>query len=221
MRAEGRSAPLVLALLVAVVATLVVVQVRSQAEVRRSLAQTDTASLAFQIDDLHRSNDTLAAEATQLRARRDALRSGGAGAADAQLAAEATRLQVVEGLAPAHGPGVVLTIDAPLTATDLQEAVNNLRLAGAEAISLAGHRVVSSTAITESAGAISIDGAPVHRPWQFEAVGDPAALEMAAATMTQSLRSDPRVSSSSYSTENDLLIEAVIRAKPFVYGMPR
>ena len=78
MRAEGRSAPLVLALLVAVVATLVVVQVRSQAEVRRSLAQTDTASLAFQIDDLHRSNDTLAAEATQLRARRDALRSGGA-----------------------------------------------------------------------------------------------------------------------------------------------
>lgn len=221
MRPKGRTAPLVLALLVAVVAGVVVVQIRSQAEVQRSLAQADTTSLAFQIDDLHRSNEALAAEATELKAQREALRSGGPNVADAQLTAEAGSLQVIEGLAPARGPGVVLTIDAPLSATDLEDAVNNLRLAGAEAISVGGHRVVTGTAITESGGGVSIDGAPVHGPWEFDAIGEPAALEAAAATMTRSLRSDPRVSRSSYAAEPDLVIAAVIRPRPFVYGLPR
>src|SRR5207302_8369509 len=98
-RARGISVWLI-ALLVALVAT---VQIRSQAEVERSLVGIDSTSLAFLIDDLHRANDALDAESSDLTRRRDILESGGAGAADQVLADEAGRLRAIEGLVPVHG----------------------------------------------------------------------------------------------------------------------
>src|SRR5713226_1639089 len=90
-----------IALLVALVAT---VQIRSQAEVERSLVGIDTTSLAFLIDDLNRANDSLQAEAADLQARQATLRSGTSGAADQVLNDEANRLRAIEGLVPVHGP---------------------------------------------------------------------------------------------------------------------
>ena len=52
-----------IALLVALVATI---QIRSQAEVERSLVGVDPTSLAFLIDDLHRANESLEAERAEL-----------------------------------------------------------------------------------------------------------------------------------------------------------
>src|SRR5437588_6418865 len=127
---------------VRLVTALTAIQVRSQAEVARSLTGQDNASLAFLIDDLHSSNDQLAQEEQALGAQRAALRSGGVSAADAQLRAEAQRLRIVEGLVPVSGPGVTITVDAPLNEIDLQDAVNNLRAGGAEAVTIADRRVV-------------------------------------------------------------------------------
>src|SRR5256885_8337462 len=135
-----RRTPLVVGLLVLLITALTVIQVRSQAEVARSLEGQDNASLAFLIDDLHRSNDQLAAEELTLGGQRDTLRAGGSDAADAALQAEARRLRVVEGLVPVTGPGGTISIDAPLNEVDLQDAVNNLRLGGADAITVAGRR---------------------------------------------------------------------------------
>src|SRR3984893_3581452 len=117
-----------IALLVAVVAT---VQIRSQAEVVRSLVGTDTTSLAFLIDDLHRANDSLDAQTTALAQRQTTLESGTSTAADQVLTDEAIRLRAIEGLVPVHGPGVVMVVDASgLTALDLQDAINNLAAGG-------------------------------------------------------------------------------------------
>src|ERR1700736_4502887 len=117
-----------IALLVALVAT---VQIRSQAEVERSLVGTDTTTLAFLIDDLHRANDALSAETADLAQRKTSLQSGGSSAADQELTAEANRMRAIEGLVPVHGPGIVMVIDASgLRALDLQDAVNNLSAAG-------------------------------------------------------------------------------------------
>src|ERR1700716_782991 len=120
-----------LALLVALVATI---QIRSQAEVQRSLVGIDTTSLAFLIDDLHRANDSLLTETSDLMRRKAALQSGESGAADKVLTEEANRLRAIEGLVPVHGPGVVIVIDASgLRALDLQDALNNLATGGAGA----------------------------------------------------------------------------------------
>jgi uncharacterized protein YlxW (UPF0749 family) len=218
MAAERRTA-LVVGIVVLLVTVLTVIQVRSQAEVARSLEAQDNTSLAFLIDDLHSSNDQLAAEELILSGQRDSLLAGGSGEADAQLQAEAARLRVIDGLDPVAGPGVTITIDAALNEIDLQDAVNNLRLGGAEAVAVAGRRVVMGTVIQRSGGVIEIDGSPVQGPWTFDAIGNPDHLAAAALQMTQALRADPRVRSSSYRESSALRLAAILRPRPFVYAL--
>jgi uncharacterized protein YlxW (UPF0749 family) len=221
LAAEGfRRTPVVVGLVVLLITALTVIQVRSQAQVAASLAGQDNTSLAFLIDDLHRSNDQLAAEELTLGGQRDALLAGGSSAADAALEADQRRLRVVEGLVPVTGPGVTISIDAPLNQVDLQDAVNNLRLGGAEAITVAGRRVVMGTVIAQTPTGISIDGVAVHGgPWLLVAIGDPQTLAAAADEMTRTLRADPRVRGSSYQASAALTMAAILMPRPFVYAL--
>lgn len=197
----------VIALVVALVATI---QIRSEVEVQRSLVGTDPTSLAFLIDDLHQANDSLAAEKSDLVSRRAQLESGQVGAADEELAAEAQRLRMLEGLIPVHGPGVVMEIDAAgLTVLDVQDAINNLFAGGAEAIDVNGSRMVMGVPVVA-----------VSTPLTITAIGDPARLGLVADLMTQQLRGDRRVRSASYRAESDVVIQSTVSAKPFVYAVP-
>lgn len=205
-RATGISVWLI-ALLVALVATI---QLRSEVEVQRSLAGTDPTSLAFLIDDLHRANDSLDTERTDLVSKRAQLESGQSGAADQVLRAEAEQLRVIEGLVPVHGPGVVMEIDATgLTTLDLQDALNNLFAGGAEAIDLNGNRIVTGVPVAE-----------VSSPLTISAIGDVTRLGLVADLMTQQLRADRRVRGASYQVESDVVIRSTVSAKPFVYAVP-
>jgi uncharacterized protein YlxW (UPF0749 family) len=205
------------AVLTGVIALVAVLQLRSQAEVQRSLDTQDNTSLAFLIDDLHRSNDSLQTRIAQLAGQRDQLRSG-RDAAQPALQDERQRLRVIEGLDPVHGPGVVMNVDAPLTAIDLQDATNNLGAAGAEAIAINEHRIIASTVIRQSGTTVTMDGASVSGPWTFLAIGDPVRLSDVAEQMTRSLRADGRVRSAGYRMEDRVEIRATVGQRPFVYG---
>ena len=205
-----------IALLVALVAT---VQIRSQAEVEKSLVGTDSTTLAFLIDDLHRANDALSAETADLMQRKAALQSGGSPAADQELTAEANRLRAIEGLVPVHGPGIVMVVEASgLQALDLQDALNNLAVAGAEAIAINDHRVGMGVAIVQVSGGVTVDGEQIMPPWTISAIGDANRLAEAADLMTQQMRADRRVRQASYRVEAVVDIRAVITARPFVYA---
>ena len=206
-----------IALLVALVATI---QIRSQAEVERSLVGTDTTSLAFLIDDLHRANDLLVAEAVDLTQRQTTLQSGNSGAADQVLMDEATRLRALEGLAPVHGPGVVIVIDASgLSVLDLQDALNNLAVGGAEAIAVNDRRVVVGAPLEQTGGGVAIDGVVVAAPWTISTIGDTSRLGETADVMTQQMRADRRVRQATYRVEADVVIRAVVSERPFVYAI--
>jgi len=206
-----------IALLVALVAT---VQIRSQAEVERSLVAIDTTTLAFLIDDLHRANDALSAETADLTQRKTALQSGGSTAADQELSAEANRLRAVEGLVPVHGPGIVMVVDASgLRALDLQDAVNNLAAAGAEAIAVNDRRVAAGVPIQQTPGGVTIDGVLVLPPWTISAIGDANRLAEAVDLMTQQMRGDRRVRVATYRVESSVDIRSVVSARPFVYAV--
>ncbi len=205
-----------IALVVALVAT---VQIRSQVEVERSLVGTDTTTLAFLIDQLHRANDSLLAETNDLAQRESSLRSGGSGAADQELSAEATRLRAIEGLAPVHGPGVVIVVDASgLQALDLQDALNNLSAGGAEALAVNDRRIVVGIPVAQSAAGVTIDGTVVLAPWTIAAIGDANRLAEVASVMTQQLRGDRRVRQATYRVEADVVIRTTVSARPFVYA---
>ena len=207
----------VIALMIALVATI---QLRSQAEVERSLQAADPATLAFSIDPLHRANDSLQAEVAQLNQRKTALVSGGTGTADQELARESLQLRMLEGLVPVHGPGVVMVLDASgLTSLDLQDALNNLGSGGGEAMAVNGHRFVVGVPIEQGSGGVTLAGVPVPAPWTIVAIGDTTRLAETADLMTQQLRGDRRVHEAAYRVEADVAIRAVVSGKPFVYGV--
>src|SRR2546423_12781437 len=105
----GPVAVWLIALLVALVAT---VQLRSQAEVERSLVQADPATLAFSIDQLSRSNDELVAQINDLTQRRAQLQTGGRAAAGQQPQTERDQARVPQRPRPGPGPRGVLRGDA-------------------------------------------------------------------------------------------------------------
>jgi uncharacterized protein YlxW (UPF0749 family) len=206
-----------IALLVALVATI---QIRSQAEVQRSLVGIDTTSLAFLIDDLHRANDSLLTETSDLIRRKATLQSGESGAADKVLTEEANRLRAIEGLVPVHGPGVVIVIDASgLRALDLQDALNNLAAGGAEAIDINDRRVITGTRVEQTSSGVIVGGALVMAPWTIVTIGDATRLAQVADLMTRQLKTDRRVHQAAYRVESDVAIRSVVSVKPFVYAV--
>ncbi len=110
-------------------------------------------------------------------------------------------LRDLAGLSTVRGPGMRVTLtDAPRDADsagidpnylvvhqqDLQAFVNALWAGGAEAVSLQGQRLVSTTAIVCVGSNVIIDGRPFSPPYIIEAVGD-------VPGMTYSLGSSPEV----------------------------
>jgi uncharacterized protein YlxW (UPF0749 family) len=206
-----------IALLVALVATI---QIRSEVEVQRSLVGIDTTSLAFLIDELHRANDSLEAESTDLQKRQATLRSGNIGAADQVLTEEANRLRAVEGLVPVHGPGVVIVIDATgMKALDLQDALNNLAIGGAEAMAVNDRRVVAGVPIELTSSGVAIGGVVATPPWTIATIGDANRLAEVADLMMRGLSSDRRVRQATYRVEANVTIQAVVSPRPFVYAI--
>jgi len=103
---------------------------------------------------------------------------------DPQLLAELAQLQMVEGTQAVEGPGIQISIDDrdkkvlyPLSTDDLATMINTLKFAGAEAISINGQRIVSSTAIVLSGSStIFVNQVPINRadgiPYELSVIGD-------------------------------------------------
>ena len=117
------------------------------------------------------------------------------------LAAELSGLELAAGTVSVAGPGLVLTVDdaakkadsggtaldprastefdlGKVLASDLQVIVNGLWKAGAEAISVNGHRLTSRAAIRSAGEAILVDYRPLVRPYVITAIGDPGSLSV-------------------------------------------
>jgi uncharacterized protein YlxW (UPF0749 family) len=101
---------------------------------------------------------------------------------------EAGRLAM--GLTDVQGPGIVMTLEDSTLRTeagpnaepflvhdyDLWPVLNELRSAGAEAISVNGQRVIGSTAIRCAGAILQVNGVPVTSPFEIRAIGDPKTL---------------------------------------------
>jgi uncharacterized protein YlxW (UPF0749 family) len=133
----------------------------------------------------------------KLNAMQGKLAAAGASsmAAARQQAAQTRDLQLVAGLSAVSGPGVVMILkDNPDAAKeggdtaflpgivhdyDLLQVVNELRLAGAEAIAVNGVRITGFTPIRCVGSPIYINGAPASAPFRVEAVGEPETMKSA------------------------------------------
>lgn len=133
-------------------------------------------------------NTELRAENRELSERLDEVRQEGA---DSQVLAELVKGRMMDGTQAVQGPGVLITLDDrkqgqkvvfPLTTDDLTRLINTLKFAGAEAISINGQRIVSTTAIVLSGSStILVNQVPINRPqgvpFEVLAIGNQDVLE--------------------------------------------
>jgi len=133
-------------------------------------------------------------DADELRAEVAGLVAG-ASAEDSRIsrATASPELELVAGLRPARGPGITVTLDdaprrpgrPPLSddpndlvvhSQDLQAVVNALRAGGAEAVSLMGQRIVSTTTVRCVGPTVVINGRRYSPPYVVTAIGEAKSL---------------------------------------------
>lgn len=156
---------------------LLVAQLRTQDDINRVAANDDWD---YVVAELVVSNARLRNEIESLEEQVTALRGAeGAAAILLSLVDEANQLRVANGLVEVSGPGVQVTVAGPVSVLDLQDLVNELRNAGAEALALNDQRLIAWSAIATDGEQVMVDGQPVPDPYHLSAIGDPETLRTA------------------------------------------
>jgi uncharacterized protein YlxW (UPF0749 family) len=137
--------------------------------------------------DLQSRQDSLKAQVLDLRAKiqEAELRGQGSAALVRDLNEELRVARIAAGLIPLQGRGLVFQLedsDQPVppggvesdylvSARDVRVLVEELWLAGAEAVSINGERIAQSSAIIDIGGSVLVNSAFVAPPYQISAIG--------------------------------------------------
>ncbi len=90
--------------------------------------------------------------------------------------ADLERVNAFAGLAPVRGQGIIVEVDGELDAIALNDLINEMRNAGAEAIAVDEVRITASSVAVEGARALEIDGVEIGRSFTIRAIGSPEGL---------------------------------------------
>jgi uncharacterized protein YlxW (UPF0749 family) len=141
-----------------------------------------------------RRNADLTRQLTELRREVDQLAASQETGSD--LGPEVARQTALAGLTPVTGPAVTVTLDdAPASVAangidpdllvvhqqDIQAVVNALWTGGAEAMTIQGKRVISTTGIKCVGNTVVLHGIPYAPPYVISAIGDQRRLRDALA----------------------------------------
>jgi uncharacterized protein YlxW (UPF0749 family) len=143
-----------------------------------ALAGRSATELTQLIANLTTSNERLRAEVTDLedqRARLEDAHARGETTVD-QLAADLERILAWSGLTPVSGQGIAIVIRGPIGGDGVEDLLNELRNAGAEAVSVDGVRIVNGSVVAGAPGALSVENHPIGDSFEIRAVGSPQIL---------------------------------------------
>ncbi len=156
-----------------------VVQFRTQGNIVKSILVDSSTEQATILNGLVESNAALRKEIETLDVQLSQYRGGDSEGNILSLARDLNQIKVVNGLIEVSGPGVELVLGGPLAPEELQDVINELRNAGAEAIVLNGNRVVVNTVVALDRSGASLEGEPLVAPYRFLAIGEPETLARA------------------------------------------
>ena len=183
-RPQNRGALVLVAVLIGVMFAVATLQTTRSAPALES----ERAELIDRVQAGEQAQDQLRVRSAELSTEIDRLRTSALGDDDQAvvLRDQIERLVPVVGTVPVTGPGMVIEVDdAPAGSTDARDRVldvdlqilaNGLWQAGAEAVSINGHRLSTLTAIRSAGDAITVDFRSLTRPYRVEAIGDPRTL---------------------------------------------
>ena len=161
----------------AIVGILIAMQFRSYAGVQALLIRDSSSSDALTtIYTLKMASESLKSDISALEEQLE--QYSDQTSAYAALIAEIEKNEILVGLKPISGPGVAVTIDAPLSVESMVDLVNELWASGAEAITMNGIRVTDiSNGFQTLNDLLLFDGQIIEAPYEFQAIGDSAILE--------------------------------------------
>ena len=150
-------------------------------------------------NELTAQRDGLAEQVNQLQGElalyRDQAASGQAGSE--ALRAELDQLEITAGLTDVEGPGVTVILEDSASANltgdeadylihdnDILSVINELRSAGAEAISLNGERILATSEVRCTGAVVTVNGRRYAAPYVIFAIGDPDTLYSALTMRT-------------------------------------
>jgi uncharacterized protein YlxW (UPF0749 family) len=184
-----------------VLGLLVVVQLRTQAS-GAAFAALSSQELTVLVANLNDRNDALRGEVAALDRELSTLTANtqrGEVSVD-ELRADLRRVRLYAGIDPATGPGVVITIRGPIDGTGVEDLVNELRNAGAEAMAIETVRLVPGVVTAGAAGAVTVDGVPLADPFELSAIG-------ASSKLTGSLTRSGGIIAQLAATQPDVVVE--------------
>ena len=160
-----------------ILGVLIVGQIRSQAG-DNGLAARSAQDLTLLVANLNTRNDQLRTEVSALDGQLQALELGGRNGTSSlnQIRDDLAKVRAWAGLDPVAGRGIEITINGPIDGPALEDLINELRNAGAEAIAIADVRVVAATVVGGSAGSLSVDDSVLGSPFVVRAVGNRESL---------------------------------------------
>jgi uncharacterized protein YlxW (UPF0749 family) len=160
-----------------VLGVLIVAQLRSTSHATKvKLATDDQARVLTTLVD---SNSGLRDEIAAIEAQLARLHPANSMERSAALAQELDRLLIVSGRVAASGPGVRVDIASQVAALDMQDLINELRNAGAEAIAVNRQRVIVRSVAAQREDGLVLDGRPLAPPYVLEAIGQPDTMDKA------------------------------------------
>lgn len=167
-----------------VLGLLVVVQLRAQAG-SSGLAALSTQDLTVLVASVNERNDQLRGEIASLERELATLTSNqdrGEASID-EIRSDLRRVRAYAGLDPVAGPGVTITVSGPIDGAGLEDLINELRDAGAEAMASSDVRLVPGVVAVGPAGAATLGGATLERTFTLDAIG---ASEQLTGSLTRS-----------------------------------
>jgi uncharacterized protein YlxW (UPF0749 family) len=168
---------LTIAAVAAILGLLVVVQLHGQTggSALQSKSAQDLSSLVASLND---ENDRLRAEISNLTQQRDELRADRTSGATSvgQIQSDLARIRAWSGLDPVAGRGVEITVTGDIEAASVDDLLNELRNAGAEAIAIEDLRVIARTSVSGVPGSLDVDGFLLRDPFTIRAIGRPEVL---------------------------------------------
>ena len=175
-----RKGQLSIALVCVVLGIMLAVQFRATQGIRSNVTYQRIEDLSAQLKAIEQERDGLLEEVHELRQK-----VGGG--------EEFQNIKMGAGIVDLRGPGVVVTIDDSqkiakagenpnlyvIHDDDLLKVINELRAAGAEAISINWQRLIATSEIRCAGPTLSVNNTRYTPPYEILAIGDPKTLDNA------------------------------------------
>ena len=186
-----------------VLGLLVVVQLRTQAS-GAAFAGLSSQDLTVLVANLNTRNDQLRREIATLERELTTLTEN-ADRGDAsidELRAELRRVSLYSGIDAATGPGVRLGIRGPIDGSGVEDLINELRNAGAEALAVGDIRLLPGDVVAGGPGQVVIADVPIGASFDLVAIGPPDKL-------TGSLARSGGIIAQLAATQPDVVVEVI------------